>query len=205
MGSAQGVILKCGELPRAFSFGTPTASVSYTTSGQSSLALYKESTYGALQATVNGTGAVTATVVIQGSNDLNTGQGFTPGGTNAPGGFSVNLNASTTLVCLANQFTQAMVGAEVRCVGVPVGTTVSAVAANGGSLTMSAAATITAVNQQAQLFDLMWVATPLGTITLSGTGKVSDGFQTVASWRYLRAVVSNVTGSNATVTVLMGV
>jgi hypothetical protein len=50
-----------------------------------------------------------------------------------------------------------------------------------------------------------WCATAMGTITLSGTTAVSDGFTTAAPWKWSRAVVSNVTGTGATVTCTMGV
>lgn len=83
---------------------------------------YKDSPYSAFQATVTGTGAVTATVTIEVSND----------GVNA-------------------------------------------------------------------------VGTAMGTITLSGTTSHSDGFTSVAPWKYVRAVTSNVTGTGATVSVNMSV
>jgi hypothetical protein len=50
-----------------------------------------------------------------------------------------------------------------------------------------------------------WCDTPMGTITLSGTTSDSDGFTTAAPWKWSRAVVSNVTGTGATVTCTMGV
>lgn len=50
-----------------------------------------------------------------------------------------------------------------------------------------------------------WVATPLGTISLSGNDSVSDGFTTDAPWKYVRARISALTGTGATVNVLMGV
>jgi hypothetical protein len=83
---------------------------------------YKDSPYAAFQATVAGTGAVTATVAIEVSND----------GVNA-------------------------------------------------------------------------VDTVMGTITLSGTTSHSDGFTSVSPWKYVRAVTTNVTGTGATVNVLMSV
>lgn len=44
------------------------------------------------------------------------------------------------------------------------------------------------------------VATPAGTITLSGTGVQSDGFTTSgAPWKYIRAVITGITGTAATV------
>lgn len=50
-----------------------------------------------------------------------------------------------------------------------------------------------------------WCDTPLGTITLSGTTSHSDGFTTVAPWKWTRAVVSGISGTGATVTCTMGV
>jgi len=50
------------------------------------------------------------------------------------------------------------------------------------------------------------VATSLGVITLSGTTSASDGFITQnAPWKWVRAVVSSLTGTGATVTVTQGV
>jgi hypothetical protein len=49
-----------------------------------------------------------------------------------------------------------------------------------------------------------WVATALGTISLSGNDAVSDGFANDAPWKYVRARVTAITGTSATVTVLMG-
>lgn len=51
-----------------------------------------------------------------------------------------------------------------------------------------------------------WADTAAGTITLSGTTSHSDGFTTTsAPWKYVRANVTAVTGTGATVTVSMGV
>lgn len=50
-----------------------------------------------------------------------------------------------------------------------------------------------------------WIATPLGTITLSGNDVVNDGFTTDAPWKFVRARVTVLTGTNATVNVKMGV
>lgn len=44
-----------------------------------------------------------------------------------------------------------------------------------------------------------------GTITLSGTTTHSDGFTSDAPWKYVRANVTAVTGTGATVQVYMGV
>ena len=52
-----------------------------------------------------------------------------------------------------------------------------------------------------------WCATPLGTITLTGAGGghgQSDGFTTAAPWKYIAVNVTALTGTLATVVVLMG-
>lgn len=49
------------------------------------------------------------------------------------------------------------------------------------------------------------ISTPLGTISLSGTTLVSDGFSTVSSWKYIRAVVAGVSGSIGSIAVTVGV
>lgn len=46
--------------------------------------------------------------------------------------------------------------------------------------------------------------TEAGTITLSGTNSASDGFYMPANWKYVRAVTSGITGTNAAVTVTAG-
>lgn len=50
-----------------------------------------------------------------------------------------------------------------------------------------------------------WCSTVLGTITLSGTTSSSDGFTTSAPWKYVRARVTAISGTGATVQVYMGV
>lgn len=97
----------------------PNAGVTSTTTGDGR---YKDSPYTSFQATVVGSGAVTATVAIDGSND-----------------------------------------------------------------------------------GVYWCSTVLGTITLSGTTSASDGFVTIAPWKFVRARVTAISGTSATVTVLMGV
>lgn len=50
------------------------------------------------------------------------------------------------------------------------------------------------------------LATPAGTITLSGTTTASDGFVTQnASWKYIRMNVTALSGTGATVTGVMGI
>lgn len=51
-----------------------------------------------------------------------------------------------------------------------------------------------------------WVDTVAGTISLSGTTSHSDGFTTTeAPWKYVRANVTAISGTGATVNVTMGV
>lgn len=119
----ENTFIKSGEQPRYFRFG----SNNYATTNTSSSAIYKESPYSAFQAIVTGTGAVTATVAIQVSNEEATGQG-------------TNSN---------------------------------------------------------------WIT--IGSIALTGTTTATDGFTTIAPWRFVRAVTTNVTGTDATVEVIMGV
>ena len=45
------------------------------------------------------------------------------------------------------------------------------------------------------------LSTVLGTITLSGTTTSSDGFQTSAPWKYIRARVTAISGTGASVDV----
>lgn len=92
------------------------------TANTTGLREYKDSPYSTFQAVVSGTGAVTATVVIQASND------------------GVN-----------------------------------------------------------------WCATPLGTITLTGASPQNDGFTTTSPFKFVRAVLSNLTGTGAACYVVMGV
>lgn len=50
-----------------------------------------------------------------------------------------------------------------------------------------------------------WCSTALGTISLSGTTSATDGFTTDAPWKYVRARVTAISGTGASVTVLRGV
>lgn len=61
------------------------------------------------------------------------------------------------------------------------------------------------VNIEASNDGVNWCSTALGTITLSGTTSVSDGITTVCPWKYVRAILTNLTGTDAACYVLMGV
>ena len=66
------VFLKSGEQPRYFAF----SGVNSTAVTAASSPIYKESPYGAFQAIVTGTGSVSATVLIQVSNQTDTFNGI---------------------------------------------------------------------------------------------------------------------------------
>lgn len=205
MASSQAVYLKSGDQPRAFSFGSPTVPVTAITANQASFPVYKEAVYSTFQAIVLGTaGAQTATVTIQCSNDDNTGRGFVPPGNSAPGFWITTSSGTTAITSPQQQFTQALVGALVYCAGVPAGTTIATVT-NAGAAVLSGNASATSAGVQAGLYGVNWCSTPLGTITLSGTLTATDGFTSMAPWRYVRANVTNITGTGASATVLMGV
>jgi len=117
------VFIKSGEQPRYFAFG----GVNSTTTVAASSSIYKESPWSTFQAIVTGTGAVTATVLIQGSNQ-----------------------------------------------------------------------TATFIGDKSN-----WVT--IDTYTLSGTTTATNGSTSVSTWRYVRANVTAITGTSATVEVIMGV
>ena len=75
-----------------------------------------------------------------------------------------------------------------------------------GTGAVAATVTIEVTNQvDANGAPTNWCETPMGTITLTGTNSSSDGFTTIAPWKYIRAVVSGISGTDAVVTVTMGV
>lgn len=211
MASAQAVYIKSGDQPRAFQWGNPAAS--FTIANTASNPIYKESVYSTFQAILTSAtfGALTGTVAIQCSNDDNTGRGWLLGGDNAPGFMATTTVASATVTSVQGGiFTQALLGSIFSSPNVPLGTTVAAVAANGLTLTLSSGAGVVAGTAPATIFAQNWCITALGTITLTGTTSATtptytDGFTTQAPWRYVRALASNVTGTGATLSVLMGV
>lgn len=209
---ATDVRITSGEL-KNFAFGNAQTLV--TTANQSSLPLYKVSPYSTFQAICTSTtlGALTATVAIQATNDVWTGTGFVINN-------CVITNTSTTVTSAHQEFAggseqlndlwnpAVAVGMLVVGPGIPIGAYVAAVT-NNGSITLSAAATATSTSS-VRFFQTNWASTAMGTITLSGTTSatapsLSDGFTSIATWKFVRAVVSNVTGTGATVNVLMGV
>ena len=75
----------------------------------------------------------------------------------------------------------------------------------GGTGAIGATIVIEVSNEDAtgQGLNSNWIT--YGTITLSGTTNVTDGFTTASAWRFVRARVSAISGTGTTVQVLMGI
>jgi len=202
-----------GDLPRYFPFGA-ALSLS-TTTNQSSLPLFKESPYSTFQAILSSTigNAITGTVTLQVSDDPLTGSGMVIGGINTTASSTTITSSTRNFAGGVAQFpalsnVAVSVGMLVVGANIPAGTVVQTVT-NAGSLVLSAAATSTLVETALTFYNLNWCSTAMGVITLSGTTAqatptFTDGFTTQASWRYVRAVVSAITGTGATVQCLIG-
>lgn len=110
-------------------------------------------------------------------------------------GGNVRVKCGTVMTCLARTTTTATGSGMYK--DAPQ-TTFQATVTGTGAVTAT-------VVIEVSLDNTNWVATPLGTITLSGTTSASDGFTTDAPWKYVRARVTAITGTGAGVTVDMGV
>lgn len=88
--------------------------------------------------------------------------------------------------------------------GLAANTTISAVTATG--CTLSSAFTGTTGVYNVNLSNPYWATTVLGTITLSAASTLyaADGFTTSSAWKYVRANVTALSGTNASVQVWMG-
>ena len=212
MASAQAVYLRSGEQTRNFQWGNP-ASNGATATGASN-PIYKEGVYSTFQFSLTSAtpGALTGNLVIQCSNDDNTGRGFILGGTGNAPGFAATTNTGNAVVTAiaGGIFLPTLVGALVSSPNVPAGTTVATVAATGLTLTLSSGVGVTAGTAPMTLFAQNWCATPLLTIALSGTTTtaspvLNDGGTTMAPWRYVRANLTALTGTGATIYAWMGV
>lgn len=204
-----------GDLPRYFNFGNTLTPVTSITANQNSLPLIKGSPYSTFQVQLSSTtfGALTATVAFQVSNDPITGSGYA---------IQCSTTSASAVVTSSGNFAGGMgqiqwdgkapnpisVGMLVTGPGIPAGTYVLTVT-SASSITLSANVSATQSNVGLQFYAVNWNATAIGTVTLSGTTSntapsLSDGFTTVAPWRYVRAVVTNITGTGATVQINMG-
>jgi hypothetical protein len=74
-----------------------------------------------------------------------------------------------------------------------------------GTGAVTASVAIQASNEEATMNGTKsnWIT--IGTIILSGTTTATDGFTTVAPWKYMRASVTAISGTGTTLEVLMGV
>lgn len=77
------------------------------------------------------------------------------------------------------------------------------VTASSGSTGATVAIQVTNEDATANGTNSNWIT--IGTITLSGTTTATDGFTTLAPWRWVRVSVSGVSGSSAKVEIIMGV
>jgi hypothetical protein len=86
------------------------------------------------------------------------------------------------------------------------GTTLSTITAGGLAGTLSSSWVGTTGVYLVNFSNPYWASTLLGTITLTGgaASYASDGFSTAAAWKYVRANVTALTGSNPQLQVWMG-
>lgn len=80
---------------------------------------------------------------------------------------------------------------------------IQAIITGTGSVSATVTMQVSNENETGQGLKSNWIT--LATISLSGTTTATDGFATIATWRYIRAVVSSISGTGATIEVLMGV
>lgn len=197
------VRLTTGGLPQRFNWavpGLPTANT--TTANKHSQPQPKDGTFSTYVAAVKGTaGAQAATVVVQATNDPHTAGADDPSiyaGLQRNNFQIITTNTSTTITTVGGEplFRTDMTGDEVYAQGVTDGTTMTYVSPT--SATLSAAATATGT-VPARFQSFQWVV--LATITLSGTPQAADGFATASDWKWVRAVLSGLSGTGATVSV----
>lgn len=195
------VRLTTGGLAQRFNWALPDAPLALPALAAAfSAPLYKDGIHTTYMAHVLGTGAVTATVVIEATDEPHSaGADDVELGTR--NSFAIaTTNTSTAITSKEPLFRSGMTGDEVYAQGVTPGTTMTYVSPT--SATLSAAATATGtVNARFQARN--WVL--LATITLSGTGFACDGFATMAAWKWVRARVTAITGTNAAVYCRQGV
>ena len=209
------VTIRSGDLIN-FPFGN--LSTTTTTVNQASLPIYKSSPWTTVHGIVTSStfGALTATIAIQGTNDIWSGTGFVVNTVATTSGSAVVTQPLGSFAAgveqLNDQLSPAVaVGMLVVGPGVPVGTYVSVVT-NNGSITLSQNCTATSSTGGVSLrfFANNWATTALGTITLTGTTSAtapsySDAITSVSTFKFIRANVTNVTGTGATVSVIAGI
>lgn len=194
------VRLTTGGQPQRFPWNAPGAATALSTiANANSQPIPKDGTFSTYVAGISGTsGTVSATVVVQATNDPHTAGADDPS-FNPPrrNNFVIGTtNTSTAITSAEGLFRADMNLDEVYAVGVANGTTMTYVSPT--SATLSAPATVTGT-PQARFQSFQWVL--LATITLTGTNHAADGFSTQSDWKWVRSVVSAITGTAAAVTV----
>lgn len=191
------VRLTTGGQPQRFPWNLPGAVTQLsTTANGNSQPIPKDGTFSTYVASITGTGAQSATVVVQATNDPHTAGADDPSLGTRNNFQIITVNTSTSITSKEGLFRTDMNGDEVYAVGVPAGATMTYV--NQTTATLSAAATATGT-PQARFQAFQWVL--LATITLSGNPRAADGFATMSNWKWVRAVLSSLTGTNAAITV----
>lgn len=191
------VRLTTGGQPQRFPWNNPGAAPTIsTTANGNSQPIPKDGTFSTYVAGIIGTGAQSATVVVQATNDPHTAGADDPSMNPVQrNNFNIGTtNTSTAITSAEGLFRSNMTGDEVYAAGVANGTTMTYVSPT--SATLSAAATATAT-VQARFQSYQWVV--LATITLAGNPNAADGFATSSNWKWVRGVVSAITGTGATV------
>lgn len=186
-----------------FPFNLPgQALVLSTTTNQPSAPIVKDGLNTVYTAEVRGTsGTVTATHSIYATNDPHAAGEDDPS-TNPPtrNNFSINTtNTSTTITTVNGEplFRLDMDGDEVYAVGVTPGTTMTYVSATSATLSAAATATSPTGGTQAR-FQAVAPWFLAGTITLSGTKVDAGSFAMNTAYKWMKDVVSNISGTNAT-------
>jgi len=191
----ESVKISAGEKPRYLPFGPQNTQTTSTAIVQPSTPIYKENVWSSVQAIQTGTGTQSATIQLQGSNEDLSGIGT--------GGVSCTLNGTTTVTTAGQLFNSlgVLAGMLVLGTGISANTTVASVAASGNSLTLSQTATLTQ-SSTLWFYNTNWVQ--IATITLNATSPATDGVNVQSSWRYFRANVTAITGTGASLQILLG-
>jgi hypothetical protein len=195
------VRLTTGGQPQRFPWNLPDAPTALSTlANGNSQPIPKDGTFSTYVAAIKGTsGTVSATVVVQATNDPHTAGADDPSLLAGPqrNNFLIGTtNTSTAITSKEGLFRPDMDGDEVYATGVANGTTMAYVSPTAATLSAAASSTGT-VHGRFQSFQ--WVL--LATISLTGTKQAADGFATQSDWKWVRGVVSSITGTGAAVTV----
>lgn len=202
------VRLTTGGQPQRFPFNLPgQATALSTTTNTNSAPIPKDGTYATYEGYLQGTsGTQSATMTFYVTNDPHTAGSDDPS-LNHPQRNNFNIittNTSTAIAPVNGEplFRPDMDGDEVYAIGVTVGTTMAYVSPVSATLSAAATATSATNGSPARFQALHWVL--LGTLTLTGTKHAEDGFATASNWKFVRVVVSAITGTGCTASAIQG-